>query len=70
MYEITRHTKRFYTDEPEEMVEYDAILTDPLCSIVNSWREKIIDSEYDEGRLVRTITRLVVVITWEEKNLL
>lgn len=70
MYDLTRHTRRFFTDEPDEMCEYDAILSNPLCSIINSWREKIIDSEYDEGRLVKTVTRLVVVISWEEKALL
>jgi hypothetical protein len=70
VYNLTRHTRRFFTDEPDEMSEYDSILSNPLCSIINSWREKVIDSEYDEGRLVKTVTRLVVVISWEEKALL
>ena len=70
MYENTLHTRKFDTDKKSELAEYDCILTNPLCSIINSWREKIIDSEYDEGRLVKTVTKLVLVVTWEEKTLL
>jgi hypothetical protein len=70
MYDLTRQTRKFNTDEREEMGDYDGILSNPLCSIINSWREKVVDSEYDEGRLVRTVTRLVLVVTWEEKALL
>lgn len=70
MYEIQRKTRKFFTDLGDDMKDYDAILTDPLCTVLNSWREKQIDSEYDEGRLTGTKTKLVLVLTWEEKRLL
>jgi len=70
MYTVTRHTKKFDTEASKDLAEYDKILSNPLCSICSSWREKITDSIYDEGRLVKTETRLVLVITWEEKTLL
>ena len=70
MYKVERKTKKFSTDDKLAMEEYDAILTDPLCTILNSWREKQINSEYDEGRLTSTVTDLVMVLTWEERQLL
>ena len=70
MYKVERKTKKFSTDDKQAMEEYDAILTDPLCTILNSWREKQINSEYDEGRLTSTVTDLVMVLTWEERQLL
>jgi len=70
MYQILRKTRKFFTDVESDMKDYDAILTDPLCTVLNSWREKQIDSEYDEGRLTSTKTNLVLVLTWEERCLL
>jgi len=70
MYQILRKTRKFFTDVEADMRDYDDILTDPLCTVLNSWREKQIDSEYDEGRLTSTKTNLVLVLTWEERRLL
>ena len=70
MYNTIIRTKKFDTDDKEQMEHYDLILSNPLCSVINSWREKITDSEFDEGKLIRTITKLVLVVTWEEKSLL
>ena len=70
MYNTRIKTKKFDTDNKEHMEQYDSILSNPLCSVINSWKEKITDSEFDEGKLVRTITKLVLVVTWEEKSLL
>lgn len=70
MYKVTRNTKKFSTEDEAAMKEYDTILTDPLCTILNSWREKQIDSVYDEGKLVSTKTDLVMVLTWERRDLL
>lgn len=70
MYNTRIKTKKFDTDDEKQMEQYDSILSNPLCSVINSWREKITDSEFDEGKLIKTITKLVLVITWEEKSLL
>lgn len=70
MYKVVRKTKKFFTDKEKDMEEYDRILTDPLCSVINSWREKQINSVYEEGRLVSTTTDLVMVLSWEERQLL
>ena len=70
MYNVTLKTKKFFTSKTEDLEEYDEILSNPLCSVINSWREKQIDSIYDEGQLVKTETKLVLVVTWETKTLL
>ena len=69
MYKVVRKTLKFSTDDKEAMAQYDKIMTNPLCSIINSWREKQISSEYDQGKLTGTVTDLVMVLTWEEKSL-
>lgn len=70
MYSVKRKTKKFSTDNEKDMKEYDRIITNPLCTILNSWREKQIESQYDEGKLQSTNTDLVMVLTWEEKSLI
>jgi len=69
MYNVERKTRKFSTDDNEAMERYDKIITNPLCSVINSWREKQITTTYDEGRLVGTMTDLVMVLTWEERTL-
>jgi len=69
MYRVKRETRKFSTDDTDAMAHYDKILTNPLCTVLNSWREKQISSEYDQGKLVGTVTDLVMVLTWEEKSL-
>lgn len=70
MYNVERKTQKFDSTDVEDLELYDDILSNPLCSILNSWREKCTDSEFNEGKLVRTETRMILVVTWEVKSLL
>lgn len=71
MYDTRRETKKFNTDASEDIAEYDAILNNPLCSILNERKEKLREEVFDgEGNLVRANEHIVLVVTWEEKTLL
>jgi hypothetical protein len=70
MYTLETHTKKFNTDLPEDMAEYDEILNDPLCSIISEKREKLVEKNFDdEGKLSNITERLIMVVTWTRKML-
>lgn len=70
MYNIVRHTKKFNTDDQSDLMEYDAILSNPLCSIIKEYKEKLRQETYDEGKIVHSEEHVVLVVTWDEKTIL
>jgi hypothetical protein len=65
-------TKKFDTDKQEDLDEYDEILNNPLCTVTQSWKEKLTDKEFDPetGKMCSMNERLILVISWEEQVLL
>ena len=49
------------------MDEYQAILNNPLCTIIDNYREKLSDKVFDEGKLVGINERVILVVEWNEK---
>jgi hypothetical protein len=71
MYRWVTHTRRFDTDNRSDLEEYDKVLSNPLCTVIDSKREKITDREMgEEGRIISMNDRIVMVVTWKEKTLL
>lgn len=70
MYEITRHTKKFNTDVVEDMADYDEIINNPLCVVLNERKEKLSNKEFDgEGKMISLEEHVILVVTWEEKDI-
>lgn len=70
LYNITRRVKKFDTDEPNDIEEYEDILNNPLCSIVESHREKLKTKEFDlDGNLLSETEQFIMVVTWEVRSL-
>ena len=70
MYETETETKTFDTEDRSDMEEYSAIVNNPMCSIIDTIKEKLTDCEYDEGKLSSTSQKVVLVVTWQTKVLL
>lgn len=71
MYRWVTRTKRFDTDNAAHLKEYDQILSNPLCVVIDNKREKISDREMnEEGRILSMNDRIVMVVTWKKKRLL
>jgi len=70
LYNTERQTKKFDTDNLEDLKEYDAILNNPLCSIISERPEKLTTKHFDdEGNLSSQDDRLIKLVTWEVKVL-
>lgn len=70
MYNTKKTTKKFRTDNLEDMQEYDEILNDPLCSIISERKEKVNETTFnEEGRPDFSRDEIILVVTWEEKFL-
>ena len=70
MFTTQNFTRTFDVNNTEQMYEYDEILNDPMCTIIREVKEKLVDKEFDEGKLASVSERLVMVVTWQEKKLL
>lgn len=71
MYEIKRYTRKFDTDNENDMSEYEGILNDPMCSIISQYKEKLKRKTFDdEGKPLEEHDDLYMVTTWEEKKLI
>lgn len=71
MYEVLRKTRQFDLDNEEHLKDYDAIMNNPLCSVVKEIKEKITEKFFnEEGGLLSTQDKIALVVTWEEKSLL
>lgn len=70
MYNTRRETRKFNTDRAEDLREYDKILNNPLCTIINERKEKLnLTTFSEEGRPESSEDNVVLVVTWEEKFL-
>lgn len=74
MYNTVRHTRKFDTDNSSDLLDYDAILADPLCTVLSERREKLSDIEIvgtDNGGSAQTRhDHMIIVVTWQRKELL
>jgi hypothetical protein len=70
VYKTTRRTVRFDLDKPKDLAEYDAVMNDPNCTILDRIKEKIQDKEFEDGKLVSLHERIIFIITYEERKLL
>lgn len=71
MYRQEIHTEKFNTSQEKELAEYDKILNNPLCTVLEKKNEKLREEHYgDEGALISAIEHVVFVVTWKEKSLL
>lgn len=72
MYNTVKETRKFDTDDREDMVDYDEILNNPLCTLVTERKEKLRDETRDPetGNIIRLIETLILVVTWETKVLI
>ena len=69
MYDIVRHTQKFNTDEAHDLEAYNAIISNPLCTVLTERKEKLRQEEYDGGKLIASEEHVILVVTWEEKTL-
>jgi len=70
MIKVRRRFKKFDTDISTDMKQYNDILNDPLCTIVDKVVEKEKVQEYnDRGNLIRQKDIIYFLIHWEEKIL-
>lgn len=69
MYKSIKRTRQFDLERNEHLEEYDAILNNPLCKIINERQIKKTLREYgEEGHIVSSEDRIILVVTWEEKE--
>jgi len=65
---VRRQFKRFRTDDTNEMKDYENLLNNPLCSIIEKTLEKEKEQEYnDRGNLIRQQDVLYYLVHWEER---
>ena len=68
MLRVRRQFKRFRTDDTNEMKDYENLLNNPLCSIIEKTLEKEKEQEYnDRGNLIRQQDVLYYLVHWEER---
>lgn len=68
MINIRRHFKKFQTDDLDQMREYEGIINNPLCTVVEKVLEKEKDQEYnDRGNLIRQREIVYFLVHWEER---
>ena len=71
MHKVKRKTVRIDTSEDEDLARYDEIQNNPFCSIIKEIQEKLTTTEYtEEGKPLNKNDRVVLIITYEEKELL
>jgi hypothetical protein len=68
MYSTVKKVEKFDTDKKDDLRRYEQLLNNPLCLVLDNMREKIITSEYNNGKLARTDTRIVFIVTYEKKE--
>lgn len=71
MFKTEHHTEKFDTESTEDLKKYDAILDNPLCSILEERKEKL-ETKFtnDDGDIIGSESKIILVVTWSEKILL
>ena len=67
MIKTTRHTKRFLSNNDEDLAAYDSILNDPMCTVIREHKEKIKEVDYD-GDSSSQREWIEYLVTWEQKE--
>lgn len=68
MYRSIKRTKSFDLNIEKDLLAYDEILNNPMCTILREIKEKIGERSFnDEGKISGFHDRLVLIVTWEEK---
>lgn len=70
MYHFEYHTRKFDTEDNQDLQDYDDILNNPLCSVVEKRTEKLTTKEFSEGEVSSQNDRVILVVTWREKKLI
>ena len=70
MYKTVHETRKFNTDDEDDLKNYDAVLNDPLCTVVSERKEKLETCAFDEGKIVSSEEHIILVVTWSKKVLL
>ena len=70
MYRWVVHTERYDSDSKKDLAAYSAILDNPLCIVLEKRCEKISDKDMCDGEISSIHERIVMVVTWKEKQLL
>lgn len=71
MYRTKRYTRKFDTEHHGQLEEYNAITQNPLCTIIREKWEKLTEMEFSEetGRPSHKSDRLIIIVTWEEREI-
>jgi hypothetical protein len=70
MYKSRRHVGRFDLLDDNNLADYQAILNNPLCTIITERQIKKVERDYNEGQIVGSTEFIYLVVTWEERTLL
>lgn len=71
MHRTIKKTLRIDTDIEAELERYDEICNDPLNTVIREKWEKLKEIEYsEEGKIAHSRERLVIILTYERKELL
>jgi hypothetical protein len=70
MYTTTKRTRSFDLDRESDLAAYDEVLNNKLCKIITERQIKKTLREYgEEGHIISSEDRIILVVTWEEKEL-
>lgn len=67
MYNVERHLDVFDTEDDADRARYEAVINNPLCSIIREIKQVLADREIDGEGVVHIHEHLVLIVTWEEK---
>jgi hypothetical protein len=71
VYNSVVKTRTFDTSSSNDLKDYDWVLNNPLCSIIEAITEKISDRSIGgEGEPTIINDRIVRIVSWKEKVLL
>lgn len=71
MYDTSTQTRSFDMSDKKDVLAYNSVIADPLCTIVSSIKEKLTEKELNsEGEPSYIKERIVLIVTWQQKRLL
>lgn len=70
MYEVTKKTRSFDLNSKKDLLEYDKVLNNPMCSVIREIKEKVENKFMEDGKVVGIDQKLILVVTWQEKEIL
>lgn len=71
MFKTVKRVGRFNTSDAKDLKVYEEILNDPNATIVSTIKEKISEKTFNEEGKMESLTEyLLLVVTWQEKQIL